>query len=476
MNKSTLFILLLFTMISTRGQQFYVWIDPIPVTDSLSDNLNASISLPELFFSYTDSVYMVWEKPMDGTTTAIFCRNLSSMGAPFQLLSQPDVHFRNPKIGQFQNADTLLYVYFETNLNGNWDVYYVKYLSNSTVSQPVPVRATPSDEINYAFFPSLGLTWEEDGKIMFQDFHLPGEMPGVSDPVIVAQGDCHFPVLSDRFCAWEKYNPGDTSIYFSEYDPDLNEWADATLVNDSGTNTRLAIGDYQAEYIVWQQKQGSNWRLRSYQLDYSEQFTVNDFPGFNNESPVFSTVPMVTDPSYPFNPCFLAFVSDSTGNNEIFVNEDIYTDNFFNISNYPGADNHPQFFISPGSMYTWMTVYLVWESYRNSHWQLWLTSMDIPMGMDDRDMQKQVVMGYPNPFSKETAIRYKLDRALKVSIDIYSSSGSLVRSLIGSDETPGDHSVNWDGRDDKGNLLPGGIYIGQVNIDGRTYPVKLVKF
>jgi len=45
----------------------------------------------------SDSNFVVWEQSEDTLSTSIYARNLYSMADPFPLLSQPGVHFRNPK-------------------------------------------------------------------------------------------------------------------------------------------------------------------------------------------------------------------------------------------------------------------------------------------------------------------------------------------------------------------------------------------
>jgi len=70
---------------------------------------------------------------------------------------------------------------------------------------------------------------------------------------------------------------------------------------------------------------------------------------------------------------------------------------------------------------------------------------------------------YPNPFSSETTITYKVLRACKVRISIYTPTGQLVRTLVEGEYPPGSYSVVWDGRDDKGQKLASGLYLCRVS-------------
>jgi hypothetical protein len=73
-----------------------------------------------------------------------------------------------------------------------------------------------------------------------------------------------------------------------------------------------------------------------------------------------------------------------------------------------------------------------------------------------------------SPFSKDTIIRYELDRAGPVSLRVFSVAGRLVRTLIRETiQTAGRHDVHWDGRSDRGDLAPSGVYFCKlVSQDG----------
>jgi len=68
------------------------------------------------------------------------------------------------------------------------------------------------------------------------------------------------------------------------------------------------------------------------------------------------------------------------------------------------------------------------------------------------------------------AIRYNLlslDVPRPVTIGIYDLSGRLVRTVFSGNELNGRYdNKSWDGRDDQGNLVPPGLYILQIVIEG----------
>lgn len=66
---------------------------------------------------------------------------------------------------------------------------------------------------------------------------------------------------------------------------------------------------------------------------------------------------------------------------------------------------------------------------------------------------------WPNPFNPETSIRYELPDNSNVSLTISNLLGQRTRTLIDGYQFAGKHSLIWNGRDDRGNPAPSGLYI-----------------
>lgn len=68
----------------------------------------------------------------------------------------------------------------------------------------------------------------------------------------------------------------------------------------------------------------------------------------------------------------------------------------------------------------------------------------------------------PNPFSRRAAIRFSIPAHEDVSLKVFNVAGEAVRTLVQEKRKPGQYSVEWDGRDDKGTELPNGVYFYQL--------------
>jgi hypothetical protein len=64
----------------------------------------------------------------------------------------------------------------------------------------------------------------------------------------------------------------------------------------------------------------------------------------------------------------------------------------------------------------------------------------------------------PNPFNPSTTVRFTLPAAGRVKLDIFSTSGRLVRRLVDGDRKAGQNQVVWNGKNDAGHDAGSGIY------------------
>jgi hypothetical protein len=65
----------------------------------------------------------------------------------------------------------------------------------------------------------------------------------------------------------------------------------------------------------------------------------------------------------------------------------------------------------------------------------------------------------PNPFKSTTAITFTQERDEYVSLAIYSMAGQLVKTLVSEVRLAGNHTIIWEADDNKGELVPPGMYI-----------------
>ena len=64
----------------------------------------------------------------------------------------------------------------------------------------------------------------------------------------------------------------------------------------------------------------------------------------------------------------------------------------------------------------------------------------------------------PNPFNPKTSIEYGIPEEAQVRLVVYNAMGQRIRTLVDVYQPIGFHQVVWDGRDDGGQLVSGGVY------------------
>jgi hypothetical protein len=81
---------------------------------------------------------------------------------------------------------------------------------------------------------------------------------------------------------------------------------------------------------------------------------------------------------------------------------------------------------------------------------------------------------YPNPFNPATKIPFTLDRSARVELRVFDVRGALVATIHDGTMQPGNHSIEWSGRDDRGRPVASGIYLYTLTTDKHTLSRKMV--
>ena len=97
---------------------------------------------------------------------------------------------------------------------------------------------------------------------------------------------------------------------------------------------------------------------------------------------------------------------------------------------------------------------------------------------DKNDLQPRsfaLYQNYPNPFNPSTTIRFDLDRAAHVRVEIFNVSGRKIKTALDQQLSAGQHEITWDGREDSGAPAATGVYIlraVQQQLSGQAVSTK----
>ena len=69
---------------------------------------------------------------------------------------------------------------------------------------------------------------------------------------------------------------------------------------------------------------------------------------------------------------------------------------------------------------------------------------------------------YPNPFNPSTKIAFDIPENTQVKLIVWDIVGKRIRTLVNESVSPGNHEVVWDGKNDYGVKVSGGVYLYSI--------------
>lgn len=81
---------------------------------------------------------------------------------------------------------------------------------------------------------------------------------------------------------------------------------------------------------------------------------------------------------------------------------------------------------------------------------------------------------YPNPFNPETTIMFTLEKPSHIILNVFNSTGELVKSILSGNIGAGTHRSIWDGTSDNGNKVVSGIYFYSLSIGEKSHSRKMI--
>jgi hypothetical protein len=114
-----------------------------------------------------------------------------------------------------------------------------------------------------------------------------------------------------------------------------------------------------------------------------------------------------------------------------------------------------------------------WTQRVDSHWSY----MGALSTVNDNNItvNKFALKGnYPNPFNPTTKIRFTNDRSSNVKVTVYALTGEKVATIMNKPVNAGAYDVSWNGKSSKGTVVPTGMYLYDIESDGRRLQGKML--
>ena|GEM_PF-1716640 len=91
-------------------------------------------------------------------------------------------------------------------------------------------------------------------------------------------------------------------------------------------------------------------------------------------------------------------------------------------------------------------------------------------GIPDSASSASLEPNYPNPFNATTALVYNLPaigaQPAPVRLEVFNILGQRVKTLVDTRQSPGRHTIYWDGTDEQGQPLSSGVYFCRLEVSG----------
>lgn len=463
---------------------------PMALTDSIRDHRN-----PDMLSLANFESLIVWESSDSPDSSSIEGTVMTLWGipaaSPFKILGQGGVHFSHPKLmfanhTPFPLQDTLGYLFYESDAAGNKDILYLKYLNNGQFAGPYSFASGPENESGLSISNSINyqevtLCWKAEDKVMvtraiWNSFQQQYDWDSI---FVLDSGNINNPVVEDAgtVVAWEKDVAGQSQIYWSQFNFSGLNWSSPGVFSFPGNHVEISqvkgLFGLPAGQFIWQATDGNQHSVICESVSptwgsyaYSSPFQMNDPVAAAAFIPVKNTL----NPTIGLS----AYSGDSLGNPEIYVHWMMPA--ALNISNNPTADERPEVFMLTGLGNMVYRLVLTWESFRNGHWQLWYTSLDIAGNVETMQKTNFSLKSIPNPFRNAFSVEFSLPEDQPISLEILNSTGQKLTQINGVQGFKGRNVLDAEacsGLNMKG--LHPGVYFLRLSCISGIQMVKILK-
>lgn len=150
-------------------------------------------------------------------------------------------------------------------------------------------------------------------------------------------------------------------------------------------------------------------------------------------------------------------VSNFSDFSALLIDRSNHSDTAFSVS---GLENNTTYFWRVSALN------LAGESNHSSIWSFTtVTATAIEWDSRSKSDGFGLQSAYPNPFNRNTFVKYFLPGQTKILITIYNSMGKSILELESEEKQAGEHTVIWNGRDSTGAPVNNGIYLFMLQTD-----------
>ena len=391
----------------------------------------------------------------------------------------------NPKL---QYSNDSLFIIYQTNKNGNWDVAYQVYLNHQL--SPVYFAADSSvDEINPVVpdrrdvsfsSPTQFISYEKGNSVFIKNIHVPGL---IETEVFHGNDSTKYNHATQEYASYpfdyllvvRKVINGKSFIVYKQLSN--NVWGNENILVSSTNCRNPKIQDF-----VWQPGLSytddingkSNIILIENFSQPIDTLNLFEYPCYNYDNFWTMSPLIITKKKNFYN--FIPYTYTAFRNDSLFVRVN-QLDMVYGQSDtllYTKVTNNHLYLGRFGFTSYYDIYYTIWEDSISGSIQLFGKRYLYPVsGIKDDYTPSDFTLSqnYPNPFNPGTIINFKILHRSKVALIIYDIMGRQVCTLLNEDKTAGDYNIKFDSK--KYNLSSG-IYFYRLISGGYSSVKKML--
>ncbi len=174
-----------------------------------------------------------------------------------------------------------------------------------------------------------------------------------------------------------------------------------------------------------------------------------------------------------------AGTSGGWNNNNIWLQhmnlDGTFTDDPIIVCDAVGSQHTPRLIDAENNKY-----FIMWKDYRTNtpYYEYYVQLFDYEQTKTEQDQDapglSPNLTNYPNPFNPTTTVQFSLAKESEVELKVYNVKGQLVKTLQKDILPSGRHFLEWNGEDNRSRSVSSGVYLMNLNIDGRDYRRKIL--
>jgi Secretion system C-terminal sorting domain len=440
-------------------------------------NLNADCRNLNCGRYFGGAVYYTFEAHNESSSSVYLGKYFVNTDSFVVVMKVTDDNFINVNPKLLYSNDSLFIIY-QTNKNGNWDIAYQVFLNNQ-LSPVYYVADSSSDEtnpvvstINEIWYSSQNqfVSYEKGNSIYIRDVHIPNS---VETEVFHGDDSTKYSQVSEEinlgyqvfYMAARKVVYGKSSIVYKQYG--TNGWGDEIVLVSTGTcrNPKIQENSWQPGLSYTDDINGkSNIILIENFSQPIDTLKLFDYPLYNYDN-LWTLIPLIITKKKDFY-SYIPYTYTASRNDSLFIRVnkfDMLYRQYDTLLTTKVINNH-LYMGSFGSTGEYEVYYTVWEDSISGNIQLYGKRYLYPIGGFKDDYSPSdftLCQNYPNPFNPTTTISYRLKEKGFVKLNVYYITGKLIKTLVNQIKDPGSYETEFNAKG-----LASGIYFYRLEVFG----------